>query len=245
MIGKDLTHKGVHPNVFRLLPCLRCEIAAGMDGEILGEYIERNWDHAVGNALGLMFLVKEMKRKFKLLDRKKRLDGTYRTIRGFTSFDKWFTSFTGKSRRLAYYLLETEEKKKERNADRRTSEKKKEETTTPDTILARYADAKKKLTDLQRQRDNPFKDVKEGEAVDFKTLYEQTDPSPTISAVVAIVLARIAPDGYEIRQGDDGTWYLKKEADIVIVTPEEQEAKRSAAAKKAATQGALRRIRHA
>lgn len=101
-----------------------------MDGEELGEYIERNWDNAVGNALGLMFLVKEMKRRFKLLDRKKQVNGEYKTIRGFTSFDKWFTSFTKKSRRLAYYLLETEEKKNERNAERRDSEKKKDKVVS-------------------------------------------------------------------------------------------------------------------
>jgi hypothetical protein len=92
-----------------------------MDGEVLGEYIERNWNPVTGTALGLVYLVKEMKRKFNLLDRKKQVDGTYKKIRGFTSFDKWFTSLTGKSRRLAYYLLETEEKKNERNANRRAN----------------------------------------------------------------------------------------------------------------------------
>src|SRR4029077_8636785 len=68
-----------------------------MDGEVLGEFVERNWDTAVGNVSGLMYLVKEMKRRFSLLDRKKQVNGTYKTIRGYTSFDKWFTSFTGKS----------------------------------------------------------------------------------------------------------------------------------------------------
>lgn len=92
-----------------------------LDGEVLGEYIERNWNSVTGTTLGLVYLVKEMKRKFNLLDRKKQVDGTYKKIRGFTSFDKWFTSFTGKSRRLAYYLLETEEQKHKRNADRRTN----------------------------------------------------------------------------------------------------------------------------
>lgn len=92
-----------------------------MEGEVLGEYIERNWNSVTGSTLGLVYLVKEMKRKFKLLDRKKQVDSTYKKIRGFTSFDKWFTSFTGKSRRLAYYLLETEEKKNERNTSRRTN----------------------------------------------------------------------------------------------------------------------------
>ena len=106
-----------------------------MDGEILGEFVERNWNQVIGNSLGLMYLVKEMKRKFKGLDRKKQVDGTYKKIRGYTSFDAWFTNCSGKSRRLAYYLLETEEKKNERNAERRTSEKKKD---TKDKVKSLY-----------------------------------------------------------------------------------------------------------
>ncbi len=204
-----------------------------MDGEVLGEFIECNWDNAVGNVSGLMFLVKEMKRNFKLLDRKKQVNGEYKTIRGYTSFDQWFTSFTGKSRRLAYYLLETEEKKHKRNAARRTSGEKKEKDTS-DIFTPRIKAAKKALTEVWREKENPFKDVKEGERPDFEALEKRTDPSPTISAVIALVLASIAPDGCEIRQGDNGTWYLTKETDIITTTPEEQKAKRSAAAKKAA-----------
>lgn len=102
------------------------DACTGMEGEELGEYVERNWNQVKGNALGLMHLAKEMKRRFKLLDGKKQVNGEYRTIRGFRSFKKWFASFTGKSERLAYYLLETEEKKNERNKDRRTTEKKKD-----------------------------------------------------------------------------------------------------------------------
>jgi hypothetical protein len=102
-----------------------------LDGEVLGEFIERNWNSVTGTTLGLVYLVKEMKRKFNLLDRKKQVDGTYKQIRGFTSFDKWFTSFTGKSRRLAYYLLETEEQKHKRTADRRANASK--DTTQSDT----------------------------------------------------------------------------------------------------------------
>ena len=90
-----------------------------VDVEELGEYIERNLNPTVGTTLGLLFLIKEMKRRFNLLDRKKQVDGTYRTIRNFRGFDACFTSFTGKSRRLAYYLLESEEQKHKRNASRR------------------------------------------------------------------------------------------------------------------------------
>jgi hypothetical protein len=208
-----------------------------MDAEVLGEYVEQNWDNAVGTVSGLMYLVKEMKRRFKLLDRKKQVNGTYKTIRGFTSFDKWFTSFTGKSRRLAYYLLESEEQKHKRNAERRTTEKKKEKDTpsaTPDIYTTRYADAKKKLTDLWRERDDPFKDVKEGEAVDFNALEKRIDPNPTISAVIEEVLAAIAPDGCVIGQADNDNWYVTSKDKFRFVTPEEQKAQRSASAKKAA-----------
>lgn len=208
-----------------------------MDAEVLGEYVEQNWDNAVGTVSGLMYLVKEMKRRFSLLDRKRQVNGEYLTIRGYKSFDKWFTSFTGKSRRLAYYLLEGEEKKHKRNAERRTTEKKKEKDTpsaTPDIYTTRYADAKKKLTDLWRERDDPFKDVKEGETVDFNALEKRTDPNSTISAVIEEVLAAIAPNGCVIGQADNGDWYVTSKDKFRFVTPEEQKAKRSASAKKAA-----------
>jgi hypothetical protein len=94
-----------------------------MDGETVGGYFERNWKLTAGNAQGMAYLAKEMKRKFSLLGRKK-VNGRRKTIRGFTSFEEWFTHATGKSVRLAYYLLETEEQKHQRNAERRAKEKK-------------------------------------------------------------------------------------------------------------------------
>jgi hypothetical protein len=211
----------------------------GMDGEELGEYVERNWDTAVGNALGLMFLVKEMKRKFSLLDRKKQVNGTYKTIRGFASFDKWFTSFTGKSRRLAYYLLETEEQKHKRNAERRTNEKKKD--TDFATFVARCGDAKKKLAEIQRQIEKPFNRHKPDETRDWNALYEQI--SPTIHEVLQEFLALISPEGYEILRSDDGWRVTKKDEDEdqdqILEALVRKKAKRSAAAtKEAATRAA-------
>jgi hypothetical protein len=197
----------------------------GMDGEVLGEYIERNWNLVAGNALGLMFLVKEMKRKFKGLDRKKQVNGEYLTIRGCRSFKKWF-SFTGKSQRMAYYLLETEEKKNERNAGRRTNKRAK------NTFLARCADAKEKLAEFQRRRDNPTEDECD-QGKNFKALIARTDPNPVINELFAEFLTVIAPDGYEVSKVDKG-WDISKKKDIITITPEEQKAKRTAAAKKAA-----------
>jgi len=92
-----------------------------MDGEMVGLYFEQNWNQMAGNVYGMAYLAKEMKRKFSLLDRKKQVNGTYKTIRGFTSFEKWFTHATGKSVRMAYYVLETEEQKHKRNTDRRAN----------------------------------------------------------------------------------------------------------------------------
>jgi hypothetical protein len=193
----------------------------GMDGEVLGEFIESNWDAAVGNVNGLMFLVREMRRRFKNLDRKKQVNGTYLTIRGFRSFDKWFTSFTGKSRRLAYYLLETEEQKHKRNADRREPKKKKD---TVSDFLARCGDTKKKLAEIQRK-------LKNLNGPDYKAAYEQIDP--TINEAFEEFLALISPDGYEVSMAEKG-WSVSNKKNIHTVTPEEQKAKRSAAAKKAA-----------
>jgi hypothetical protein len=104
-----------------------------MDGETVGLYFEQNWKHMTGNVYGMAYLAKEMKRKFSLLDRKKQVDGTYKTIRGFTSFEKWFTHATGKSVRMAYYVLETEEQKHKRNSDRRANANK---SATPAPVEA-------------------------------------------------------------------------------------------------------------
>lgn len=211
-----------------------------MDGEVLGEFVERNWNQVRDNTLGLMHLAKEMKRRFKLLDRKKQVDGNYLTIRGFKSFDKWVDSFTGISRRQFYYLLETEEKKNERNAERRASEKKKDEASA--TFIARCGDAKKKLAEIQRQIDAPFKD---GEARDLKPLFNQIDP--TCDAVFQEFLVLISPDGYEVCKGRGG-WGVKKkkdEAEPEPPSPEDKRAKRSAAAKKAAATRAAKKARKA
>jgi len=208
-----------------------------MDAEVLGEYVEQNWDNAVGTVSGLMYLVKEMKRRFSLLDRKRQVNGEYLTIRGYKSFDKWFTSFTGKSRRLAYYLLEGEEKKHKRNAERRTSEKKKD--TDFATFAARCDAAKKRLADFQRQRNAPLKEECD-QGVNFKALYERTDPDPVINEVFVEFLALISPDGYEVSKADKG-WNVTAKDKIIIVTPEQQKAKRSATAKKAAATRAAKK----
>jgi hypothetical protein len=261
-----------------------------MDGGVLGAYIEQNWDPIIGTALGMMHLVEEMKRKFKLLDRKKQVNGEYRTIRGFRSFKKWFSSFTGKSERLAYYLLETEEKKNERNAGRRSTDADKSpravvlkeemligiggkkfkvlaapehdadmvKTKTPghyrmsmlitsveevekkgwqptpkkesldSGFLARCADAKKKLAEIQRQKDVLFSSKEEYDAA-----YKQTDT--TIGELFNEFQALISPDGYEVMKGDIG-WHLnEKPTDEEMAEWEEKrKARRSAGAKKAA-----------
>jgi hypothetical protein len=203
------------------------ETCTEMDGEVLGEYVERNWDPTIGTALGLMFLVKEMKRRFRLLDRKRQVNGEYKTIRGFKSFDKWFTSVTKKSRRLGYYLLETEEKKNVRNAGRRNGGKKKD--TDSSAFVSRCADAKAKLAEIRRRIDDPSDD---DEARNVKSLYAQIDP--VIDAMFEEFLAVISPDGYEIIQGSYKGWSVSKKDEDEPPSPEDRNAKRSASAKKAA-----------
>ncbi len=175
-----------------------------MDGDVLGEFVERNWNQVIGNSLGLMYLVKEMKRKFKGLDRKKQVDGTYKKIRGYTSFDAWFTNCSGKSRRLAYYLLETEEKKNERNAERRTSEKKKD-----------------KVKSLYREGEVIEHDGRQY-VVTNVAIHEDTDEKSSF-----IVEVEMYDD-----ENETVPTTPKKEEDPQAV--EAQKAKRSAAAKKAA-----------
>jgi hypothetical protein len=203
-----------------------------LDGEELGEYVERNWPQVLGNALGLMHLAKEMKRKFKLLDRKKQVDGTYLTIRGFKSFDKWVTSFTGVSRRKFYYLLETEEKKNERNANRHTNGKKKNDTGYA-TFAARCEATKKTLAEIQRQVEKPFNNRKSDETRDWDALYGQLNPA--INEVFNEFLALISPEGYEVLQADKGWTMTKKDEDEPEPPSpdEDKKARRGAAAKKA------------
>jgi hypothetical protein len=86
------------------------------DGETVGAFFEENWKFISGNSQAMGFILRAMKRKFKRRSRKKKLDGTYETIRGFTSFEKWFVHATGKSIRSAYYALRTEIKKHNKNS---------------------------------------------------------------------------------------------------------------------------------
>ena len=175
-----------------------------MNGEVLGEYIERNWDTVAGNALGLMHLVIEMQRKFSLLDRKKQVNGEYLTIRGFRSFKVWFAKVTGKSERLAYYLLETEKKKNERNTERRTREKKEKAKGT--NFAVRCNDTKKALAEIHRQENAHSKQ----NPVDLKSLEKEVNAS--VYEAFYEFLSLISPEGCEVSQGDNGKFYLMTEA---------------------------------
>jgi len=82
-----------------------------VDSNTLGEYCEHNWERIAGNTKAMAYLTREMKRRFQLRSRKRKPDGSYETIRGFTSFEKWFVRATGKSVRMAYYAVKDEDKK--------------------------------------------------------------------------------------------------------------------------------------
>jgi hypothetical protein len=182
----------------------------------------------------------ELCRRFENLPRKRQVNGTYLEIDGARSLNAWLEAHEKQigSKRNFYYVRDGGKRKPAPQltdgADEPETEEKEDTPSTSDIFTPRIAAAKKKLAELQHERDNPFKDVKEGEAVDFKALTERTDPHPTIRAVIALVLAQIAPKGCVISQADNGKWYTEKETDFITVTPEEQKAKRSAAAKKAA-----------
>ena len=81
------------------------------DSESLGSHVEQNWETIASNTRAFAYLLREMQRRFKLRDRHKKVDGTYHTIRGFTSFKAWFKHATGKSYRAAYYALNSENAK--------------------------------------------------------------------------------------------------------------------------------------
>lgn len=94
-----------------------------MDGEQLGSYFEENWKQNEGETRAMGYLLREMKRKFKQRDRHKQVDGSYKKIRGFSSFEKWFVAATGKSARTAYYVMQSENRKHNRNDRRRVTAK--------------------------------------------------------------------------------------------------------------------------
>lgn len=83
------------------------------------------------------------------------------------------------------------------------------------SLLTRIADAKKKLANIQRQIDAPFKD---GETRDLNGLHKQINP--TINPLFEEFLTLIAPEGYEVLQGSHG-WLLqeKDEEPAVPKTP--------------------------
>jgi hypothetical protein len=185
------------------------ENCTAMDGEALGEYVERAWCPSVGGVAGLMFLVREMKRRFGLLGRKKQANGEYPTLRGFRSFKKWFASFTGRSERLGYYLLESEEKKNGRNAARRRGRA----VTLAVGTVARVGDRKITLTQgmldaliaLLAAEDGDSDPDPRGQAVKRSRRAKTTKrPTQAASAAQPAAAAPTAPLG-ECEHCGDGT----------------------------------------
>ncbi len=87
------------------------ELLPDWDSDSLGLHVEQNWETIASNTRAFAYLLREMQRRFKVRDRHKKADGTYHTIRGFTSFKTWFQHATGKSYRAAYYALKAENAK--------------------------------------------------------------------------------------------------------------------------------------
>lgn len=77
----------------------------GLDGEALGEHIERQFKGICLTLRQLLPWIEEMKRRFNLLPRGKQVDGAYKTIRGCRSFKEWVETKLKRSERTVYYLL--------------------------------------------------------------------------------------------------------------------------------------------
>jgi hypothetical protein len=98
-----------------------------VDGEKLGEYIEGRLGGVCTTLRHLQPLIVEIKRRFKLLPRGKRMDGTYNTIRGCRTFKEWVATKLKRTDRAVYYLLSGGNPQNEKAKLARTEAKKAKE----------------------------------------------------------------------------------------------------------------------
>lgn len=179
----------------------------------------------------------ELSRRFENLDRKRQVNGTYLEIDGARSLNAWLEAHEKQigSKRNFYYVRDGGKRKPAPQLTDGADETEKKEDTPSDIFTTRVAEAREKLAEFQRQKDDARAAVLAGETVDYGAIEKSTDPNLTIWSLVSLVLAKIAPDGYGISQGDSGKFYLSKKNDDEPEppSPHEKKAKRSAAAKKA------------
>jgi hypothetical protein len=90
-----------------LLPQLRDAVRGrtSLDDDTLGACIEEYGGGALLTLKMCMPLVDEMKRRFKILDRKKQVNGTYKTIRGCQTFQEYCQKVLHRTEQAVYLML--------------------------------------------------------------------------------------------------------------------------------------------
>src|SRR6266478_5296560 len=118
-----------------------------MSPEELSEFVSTNFG---GNLLTLRQLepfIAEIKRRFKTLPRKARVDGKYKMIGGHRSFKSWCHGVLGRTDRTVRYMLS-----KSKNEEQKSTEKSAKEAETISAVLNRCAKyiAKQELDELTK-----------------------------------------------------------------------------------------------
>ena len=139
-----------------------------------------------------------------------------RPVKGCTTKQEWVEKFGKTTIRNCQYILAGGNKNRP-DGKRNVSP----------TFLSRCADAKKKLADIQRQINAPFKD---GETRDMKPLYNQI--APAIDGVYQEFLALVAPAGYEVVYTGKGWWMPEKDEQPAPKKTESKVAKQKGQEKK-------------
>jgi hypothetical protein len=154
------------------------------------------------------------------------------TVNGCATRKQWCREFAKVTPRHAEHILYGRKK-----------QTKKANSSSPKAdhpLLSRIAETKKALAEIQRQiyswEDG---ETQETRAPKLKALLAQIDP--IINGAFAEFLATLSPEGYQVRQGDTGKWYLTEKREDAV---EEEKPKRSAAAKKAAKTKAAKKVIH-
>ena len=90
-----------------LLPQLRDAVRdrTSLDDDTIGACIEEYGGGALLTLKMCMPLVDEMKRRFKILDRKKQVNGTYKTIRGCRTFQEYCQKVLHRTEQAVYLML--------------------------------------------------------------------------------------------------------------------------------------------
>lgn len=140
--------------------------------------------------------------------------GTANGITGLHNWAWWYNPTTKSPKNSARQIMRIVNGLKKAEGDTKSAKAKSD-------FLARIADAKKKVGNIQRAWDAPFKP---GETKDSRDL-DQIDA--IVEPVFQEFLALISPDGYEVTQGDRG-WWAQEKFDEPTPKPKKQAKKKEA-----------------